>query len=330
MFTIKCQKNADIFVCDFCDFKCIKKSNFQIHVSTQKHKKNENDNKNGNNDNKNDKNGKKKCQKNALPNYICECGYGYSHLSGLSRHRKKCLIVENKETDNSDQEITQNGVIDLKDLVLQVVKQNKELLYQNNEMQKQNKELTNQLFEICKNNTTTNNSNNVNSHNKTFNLNIFLNEHCKDAMNITDFVDSLQLQLSDLENVGKLGYVNGISKIIINNLNALDETKRPIHCTDSKREVLYIKDENKWEKDNDNNNNKIRKVIKKIAHKNCKLLPEFKEKHPDCNKSDSRYSDQYNKMIVEAMGGSGDNDKDKEDKIIKNIAKEVQINKSIY
>ena len=204
-----------------------------------------------------------------------------------------------------------------------------------NFLMKEKSELKGLILDVCKNsnnqiNNTTNTNNNVNSNNKTFNLNIFLNEHCKDAMNITDFVDSLQLQLSDLENVGKLGYVNGISKIIINNLNALDETKRPIHCTDSKREVLYIKDENKWEKDNDNNNNKIRKVIKKIAHKNCKLLPEFKEKHPDCNKSDSRYSDQYNKMIVEAMGGSGDNDKDKEDKIIKNIAKEVQINKSIY
>jgi hypothetical protein len=148
-------------------------------------------------------------------------------------------------------------------------------------------------------------------------------------MNITDFVESLKLQLSDLESVGKLGFVNGISNIIVKNLNSLDETKRPIHCTDTKREVLYIKDENKWEKDNETNN-KIRKVIKKIVNKNARLLPEFKKEYPDCIKSASKYSDQYNKIIVESMGGSGDNDLEKEDKIIKNISKEVTIDKKIY
>ena len=147
-------------------------------------------------------------------------------------------------------------------------------------------------------------------------------------MNIMDFVDSLKLQLSDLESVGKLGFVNGISNIIVKKLNSLDETKRPIHCTDAKREVLYVKDEDKWEKENENK--KIRKAIKHIAHKNSKLIPEFKAKHPDCAKSDSKYSDQYNKLIIEAMGGSGNNDSENEDKIIKNIAKEVLIDKTNY
>jgi hypothetical protein len=141
-----------------------------------------------------------------------------------------------------------------------------------------------------------------------------------------DFIDSLKLQLADLENVGKLGFVNGISNIIVKNLNSLDETKRPIHCSDSKREVMYIKDENKWEKENEEKI-KLRKVIKKIANKNSRLLPIFKEKYPDCGKSESPFSDQYNKLIIEAMGGSGDNDIEKEDKIIKNIAKEVTIDK---
>jgi hypothetical protein len=197
---------------------------------------------------------------------------------------------------------------------------------------KENSDLKNIVLDVCQkiqplNNTI--NSHNVNSNNKTFNLNVFLNEHCKDAMNITDFVDSLKLQLSDLESVGKLGFVNGISNIIVKNLNSLDETKRPIHCTDTKREVLYIKDEDKWEKENETNN-KIRKVIKKIANKNSRLLPAFKDKYPDCNKSESKYSDQYNKLIIEAMGGSGDNDLEKEDKIIRNIAKEVTIDKNLY
>jgi len=147
-------------------------------------------------------------------------------------------------------------------------------------------------------------------------------------MNIMDFVDSLKLQIADLESVGKLGFVNGISNIIVKNLNSLDETKRPIHCTDAKREILYVKDEDKWEKENENK--KIRKAIKHIAHKNSKLIPQFKTKYPECGKSDSKYSDQYNKLIIEAMGGLGDNDSEKEDKIIKNIAKEVLIDKENY
>ena len=148
-------------------------------------------------------------------------------------------------------------------------------------------------------------------------------------MNIMDFAESVKLQLSDLEKVGEIGYVDGISNIIVKNLNALDETKRPVHCTDTKREVLYIKDDNKWEKE-DNEKKKIRKLIKKVADKNARLIPEFKKEHPDCVKSVSKYSDQYNKLIVESMGGSGDNDNEKEEKIIKKIAKEVTIDKTNF
>jgi hypothetical protein len=143
-----------------------------------------------------------------------------------------------------------------------------------------------------------------------------------------DFVDSVKLQLSDLETVGRLGFVEGITNIIIKNLQALDVHKRPVHCSDSKREVMYIKDEDKWEKENEEKK-KLRKAIKKIANKNYVLIPEFKEKHPDCIKSSSPYSDQYNKLIIEAMGGSGDNDLEKENKIIRNIAKNVIIDKNL-
>jgi hypothetical protein len=148
-------------------------------------------------------------------------------------------------------------------------------------------------------------------------------------MNIMDFVDSVKLQLSDLERVGEVGFVDGISNIIVKNLNALDVDKRPIHCTDAKREILYIKDDNKWEKEKEDKN-KLRKVIKKIATRNSRLINSFKEKHPDCCKSESKYSDQYNNLIIEAMGGQGDNDLEKEDKIIKKITKEVIIDKEIY
>jgi len=182
------------------------------------------------------------------------------------------------------------------------------------------------MYELCKNGTNTTLINN--SNNKTFNLNVFLNEQCKDAMNIMDFVDSLKLQLSDLENVGKLGFVEGITNIIVKNLKAMDVHKRPVHCSDSKREVMYVKDENKWEKEN-NENKKLRKAIKYIAHKNTKLLPEFKAKYPDCSKSESKHLDHYNKLVIEAMGGRGNNDIEKENKIIKNIAKEISIDKMV-
>jgi hypothetical protein len=145
-------------------------------------------------------------------------------------------------------------------------------------------------------------------------------------MNIMDFVDSIKLQLSDLENVGKLGYVEGISNIITSNLKALDVTKRPVHCADKKREVMYVKDDDKWEKEDDTKK-KIRKAIKRVAFKNQRLIPEFKKEHPDCNTYHSKFSDQYNKIIVESMGGSGDNDSEKEDKIIRNISKTIAIDK---
>ena len=144
-------------------------------------------------------------------------------------------------------------------------------------------------------------------------------------MNIMDFVDSIKLQLNDLEKVGELGYVEGISNIIVKNLKELDVNKRPVHCTDKKRETMYIKDENKWEKDEDNK--KLHKVVRKVTCKNQNLIQDYKKEHPDYNKYHSKISDQYNKIVVEAMGGPGDNDYEKEEKIIKNISKQVFIDK---
>ncbi|MEX0595856.1 MAG: hypothetical protein WD512_05080, partial [Candidatus Paceibacterota bacterium] len=156
----------------------------------------------------------------------------------------------------------------------------------------------------------------------------FLNETCKNAMNITDFIDSIKLQLSDLVEVGELGYVEGISKIIVKNLKDLDETIRPVHCTDKKRETIYIKDEGQWEKEDDNKS-KLRKSIRKIANQNIKLLPQFREKYPDCREAESSISDKYCKMVIEAMGGMGDNTKEKEEKIISNITKVTLISKNV-
>jgi hypothetical protein len=303
-------KNDNLYFCESCHFKCCKLSNYNIHISTRKHKILQNTT------GKNAKNAE----------YICLCNKVYKHHSSLWNHKKKCNFIKE---NNNEKEIENNIT---PELILDIIQQNqefKELLIiqnkQNQELQKQNNELTNKLFEVCKNGTN-NNITNTNSHNKSFNLNFFLNETCKDAMNIMDFVDSIKLQLSDLENVGKIGFVEGISDIIVKNLNSLDETKRPVHCTDSKREVMYVKDENKWEKENETRL-KLRKAIKKVAHKNTQMLCQFRTKHPDCLKSESKVSDKYNKLVFEAMGGKGDNDSEKEDKIIKNIAKEVIIEK---
>ena len=243
--------------------------------------------------------------------YVYECGNSYKYHSGLWKHKQVCKLVtqyNDKEDEPSD-----------KQLIMMLIKDNsdfKEMLFEQHKI----------IMKICENSNST--INNINSNNS-FNLQFFLNETCKDAMNMMDFVESIQLQLSDLERIGEVGYVNGISNIIVQHLKELDITKRPVHCTDKKREVMYIKDNNKWEKEEDEKKN-IRKFIKKVANKNIRLLQKFKEAHPDCIHSDSRYSDQYNKIIVESMGGSGDNDVEKEDKIIKNITKHVLIDKEHF
>jgi len=321
----KMPKNADIFLCESCDFKCCKLSNFKKHISTLKHKKNDQGL-------LNDYILSSKNAENALSSSVsCICGKQYIYKQGLWKHKKTCtffLEKQNYKQDEKQEEEKQEESIDTqldkykeKDAIMLLVQQNndfKELLLEQNKM----------MMEICKDKSITNYTN-TNSNNKTFNLQFFLNETCKDAMNIMDFVDSVKLQLSDLENVGKLGFVDGISDIIVKNLKALDIEKRPVHCTDSKREVMYIKDQDIWYNDSneEEENKKLKKAIKRIVNKNTKLLPEFKAKYPDCIYSDSKKSDQYNKIIIEAFGGSKNEDVTNENKIIKKIAKEVSIDK---
>jgi len=250
-------------------------------------------------------------------------------------HEQKCKNNEHNEhnehnepSEDDDNSLQENLL--LSNLILEVVKQNKELMKENGEFKDMMLEQNKLVLEIAKNGTNViNNSNNMNnSHNKTFNLQIFLNETCKDAMNIMDFVDSLKLQLCDLERIGEVGFVTGISDIIIKNLKALDISKRPVHCADTKREVMYVKDNDKWEKEQEGNK-KLKKAIKHIAKKNSMNINLFKDKYPDCINSHSRKSDQFNKIYIEAYGGSGNEDVDNENKIIKNIAKVVGIDKSL-
>lgn len=197
---------------------------------------------------------------------------------------------------------------------------NNTIMGQNNTIIEQNNTIQNLVTNGVTNNSI--NNNNVNSNNK-FNLQFFLNETCKNAMNIMDFANSIQLKLTDLEKVGELGYVDGISKIIIDNLRLLDVTERPVHCSNFKREVMYVKHDNKWEKENENNTN-IKKIINCVTNKNISLIPEWKQKYPECTNINSKKSTQVNKMIMEIM----ETDSNKNDKIIKKIAKEVTIEKN--
>jgi hypothetical protein len=306
MFPIeKYPKISYKFFCEKCNYKCSKNSEYIKHTLTNKHYILHNPTSTKN---------------NSIKPFMCVCGKIYKHSSTLYAHKKKCSQKNINITDsNNDTDFVFN-----KEFVISILKQNAELQSQMMEQHNQMLEQQNKMLEVIKNGT--HNTTNTNSHNKTFNLQFFLNETCKNAMNITDFVNSIQLQLSDLENMGDVGFVTGMSNIIIKNLKDLDVHERPLHCTDIKREVLYVKDEDKWDKETDGNP-KIRSAIKHIAKKNTKQLSDFKNKYPDCNKSESKYSDKYNKLIIEAMGGMGDNDLEKENKIIKKVAKEVILDK---
>ena len=296
------QKLSKKYYCKICDYTTDRKSNLNNHNLSAKHIKSMNSN---------------EIKQFLSTDHICEfCDKKYKDYSGLWRHKKKCF--QKKENITEPVIETENNTIS-SDLILNIIQQNqefKDLLLEQNKI----------IIEMSKNSTTNINNLTNNSHNKSFNLNFFLNETCKDAMNIMDFVDSIKIQLADIESIGQLGFVNGISKLIIKNLKALDENMRPVHCSDPKRESLYVKDANVWEKE-DPENKKIKKAIKYISHKNICAIPEWKAKYPDCIYSDSKKSDQYNHIIIEAMGGPGDNDAEKADKIVKKIAKEVTIDK---
>jgi hypothetical protein len=296
-----CSGNSEnisiIFECKDCDYKCYKKQHLRQHFNTTKHKSkagNDVDNSGNNTD----------CN-------LCTCGKKYRDRTGLWKHKKKCYndtVTTTTLDPETEPEESKNN-----DLITYLMNENKELKHM--------------IMEVCKNSNSGNN-NTINSHNKTFNLQVFLNEDCKDAMNITDFVDSIKFQLADLEHMGQVGYVDGISNIILKNLKALDITKRPVHCTDQKRETIYIKEGGVWAKEDEDNKN-VRKLIKKVAFRNSKCLSLFKEKYPDCITSESKYSDTYSKIVIEAMGGGSKcNDYDSENKIIRKIAKMITIDKS--
>ena len=302
-------KLAKKFMCKTCSYGCRKESDFKKHISTKKHIKHEFGNK----------------MENAeisefATEYKCkECNKLYKTNSGLWKHIKICKTIEESvpTIENTVVDSSINEFKVLTDLVVELVKNNTEL-------QKQNQDFQKQVLEICKNNnnTTINANTNTNSHNKTFNLQFFLNEECKDAMNMSEFINSIQLKLSDIENFGKVGYVEGMSNIIIKKLNDTDMYKRPVHCTDAKRETLYVKEENKWEKEGPENS-KMLKAVYGMNKKNYVMLNVWKEAHPTCLDGQTKQCDDYMKIMSKVMDG----DKENINKVIKKVAKQVLIDK---
>jgi hypothetical protein len=309
--TKKSQKSAKIFHCEKCDFTCFKKSGWNRHIITSKHIT-------------------QPIDKNSQPKQtqiICNCGKTYADRSGLWRHANKC---ENKKTQDVNMPInkdlnegsnlnsTEKGDKEIKDLDLIQILIN------------ENRDFKNLILEIIKKdngNFITNTNNNINFNNKTFNLNFFLNEQCKDALNINEFVDSITLQICDLETTGRLGYVEGMSRIINKNLDKLDKCKRPFHCSDLKREVIYIKNNDLWCKE-ESTKPVLRNVIKQVANKNINQISEWRQLNPGCTSSDSRKNDFYLKLVSNAMSGSTTEEQNNNyNKIISNILKSITIDK---
>ena len=297
MATFLVPKSSKKFHCEICDYFTSRQSQHERHLLTAKHKNQQNS----------------IILKLKVPEsskmFKCDCGKEFKDRSGLWRHHKKC---KQESFHSGDEEpIT-------KELVMQLIKQNQTLQEMLHEQHNKMYELAKEGKYVTNNNTTNNN----------FNLNVFLNEKCKDAINLMDFVHSLKVKLKDLENTARVGYAEGISQIFIDGLSELDVHKRPIHCSDSKREILYIKDQDLWEKEDDDKS-KLTKAIKIIGNKNIQQISEWKKANPEYNDPESKQNDRYMKMICNAMSGSSKEESDKNyEKIIRNIAKEVVIDKS--
>ena len=316
----KSVNNVHKFVCEKCDVSCSSLWLFERHNRTNKHTNVDK---------------MLTCSDNSVHKSItCICGKTYNHRQSLSLHKKKCSVVNQLDEPISHPPHIQPSHSSTEDMqmniILELVKQNQEfkdlLIQQSNQMMEQNKT----MIEVAKNSqvnhNTISNSNN-HSNNKTFNLQFFLNETCKDAMNMKDFIQSLELSLPELEKMGEVGFAEGMSRLFVDRLNSLDITKRPIHCSDVKREIIHIKDDNKWERDNANLD-RLRKIIKQLTHKNILRVDDWKKANPGCTEYNSRKNDQYLRINIEAIGPVDETDEKRDfGKIIRRVAENTAIDK---
>ena len=307
MATFFTSKNIKFFNCENCDFICSKLGDYKRHILSGKHLKSTISTK---------KTSEHKCD---------NCNKTYKERTGLWKHKKKCL--ENKNDIIDETNPSMKYMIDIIDTLVQQNKENNEdrekerLLL--NTLLNQNKMLQDQIM----NNYTTNNTINNNTQTNNFNLNLFLNEQCKNAMNITDFLNTVQVEVEDVANVGKLGYVEGISRIFMKALNSLDVCERPIHCSDLKREVLYVKDNGVWEKEGEDKNS-LKKAVQVISHRNIMKIKAWTDANPSWKTHYSKEEDEYLKISYESMGGSTKEEDEKYfSQIIRKVASNVTIDK---
>ena len=277
----KTPKAPKPFECKICEFLCYNKKDFKRHLVTRKHI-NANAAANGN------------AQKGPIE-YACDvCTNTYKHSSSLCKHKRQCKLKISTPTTTNDPippvPCPTNETQSLCELVKELVKSNQEL-------QKQ-------VIELCKNgthNTTNNNTTTTNSNNKSFNLNLFLNEECKNAINFKEFVENIEVSREDLANTGQLGFVSGISKILIDHLKELGIHERPIHCTDLKRDTVYIKDNNEWSKEADDA--KIRSAIQEVSRKSIGTLINWKKNNPEYANVNSQFSNECISMQRNSVAG---------------------------
>ena len=314
-------KKTPLFVCENCNFKCFKSCDYERHITTAKHQNRTKLN--------------VFTPKNATDAFCCKyCNKEYKVRNSLWYHEKKCKISEEKNKNNEEnivltteekeesyeekQQKTEEELKELKNMFIKMIEINQDL-------QKQIVELAKESKSIINNNTTNNNNNNNTTNNK-FNLNIFLNEKCKDAFNITDFINGIDVGFKDFENFGRLGYVGSINNILIRELKGLDVYKRPIHCSDLKREVIHVKDNDTWVKDEDKKH--MKRAIKLIEHKNIKLVPGWLKANPKADDISTKKHEEYMKILDNSMGEMKDEDNERNyEKIIRNVAKEILIDK---
>ena len=305
----KMPKTARKYTCNNCDFKCSKLSNYNSHILTAKHQILTNTY--TNDDTKSRK----------MPAaFTCDCGKEYKHRQSLNNHKQKCTykMPESSTAYVNEFEEEKPEPTGLHSMISILVKENqdfKQLLI----------DQSSQMMELAKNSQTINNTTNNNNQ---FNLNVFLNDTCKDAMNINDFLSNLDVQLNEIEYIGHHGYVNGMTKMIMERLKGMDITKRPIHCTDIKRETMYIKDKDEWSKDTDELT-KIRKILNRISMNNYRTIPEWKNAHPECEVVASRTYDFCYSMMESQLGDVEDEQLKLDNKIIKTMAKTLYVNKQI-
>ena len=304
------KKSPCIFVCEPCNYECNNKKDYNKHLLTNKHCNVSN------------------CSENKA--YICDtCNKPYKYHSGLWKHKKDCKVKITDEVNYMDiikQLLTQNN--ELKNFIVEQAQEHKKettgilnrVIDQANENKKDTLDIVNKVIENVKPTTITTTTN---SHNKAFNINVFLNETCKNAINFSDFIKNIEVSREDLENNAQLGFVDGVSKILIDSLKQLDKTERPIHCTDVKRETMYIKDDDKWNKEEDSS--KLNKAIQEVTRKSMRTLLDWKEENPDYKDRDSEFSSRC--IVIQQQSMAGYDREIYYPKVIKAVAKEVIVDK---